>query len=161
MTDHDKLTNETRAQRIDIAMQAYSLTLEGRDFDGDEDTITDILTDMMHFCQRRRIDFAEKVQAAQINFEAELVDESDKEYPTLYTLTYDHLGNKPMRTPHPGQDVEFRLYDDDDVLYFTGVMTMALYRSANVLDPLDYAEGHWGCTRMDCRNPLSGEWDTI
>lgn len=40
-------------------------------------------------------------------------------------------------------------------------MTMALYRSANVLDPLDYAEGHWGCTRMDCRNPLSGEWDTI
>lgn len=162
MSDQDQPTNEDRAQRIDTVMQAYSLTLEGRDFDGDEDTVTDLLTDMMHFCQRTRIDFAEKVKAAQINFEAELVEESDKEDPPSYTLTYDHLGDKPMRTPsHPGQDVEFRLYDDDDVLYFTGVMTMALYRSADILDPLDYAEGQWGCTRQDCKNPLSGEWETI
>ena len=111
--------------------------------------------------EEMEINFDEHVKSARVNFEAELV-ESAKEDPPSYTLTYDHLGDKPMRTPsHPGQDVEFRLYDDDDVLYFTGVMTMALYRSADILDPLDYAEGQWGCTRQDCKNPLSGEWETI
>ncbi len=157
----DEPTNEDRAKRIDTVMQAYSLTLEGRDFDGDEGTITDILTDIMHFCQRGEINFDEHVQSARMNFEAELVEESVKEHLSPYILTHDHLSNKPMRTPPPGYDVEFRLYDDDDVLYFTGVMTMALYQSANVLDPLDYAEGQWGCTRQDCKNPSSKQWETI
>lgn len=43
-------TNEERADRIDTVMQAYCLTLEGRDFDGDEDDVKDLLTDLMHFC---------------------------------------------------------------------------------------------------------------
>ena len=45
-------TNEERADRIDSVMQAYCQSLEGRDFDGDEDDVKDMLADLMHFCQR-------------------------------------------------------------------------------------------------------------
>lgn len=64
-------TNEERANRIDTVMQAYCLTLEGRDFDGDEDDIKDLLADLMHFCLRMEIDFEENLRIARNNFEHE------------------------------------------------------------------------------------------
>lgn len=78
-----------------------------------------------------------------------------------FTLTYNHLDNEPMRFAPSDHTVEFRLYDDDDLLYFSGKMSMKLYDSHRVLEPLDYADFHWGCTRLDCLNPKTGEWEQI
>jgi len=64
-------TNEERASRIDTVMRAYCLTLEGRDFDGDEDDVKDLLADLMHFCERMEIDFEENLRVAQDNYEHE------------------------------------------------------------------------------------------
>lgn len=64
-------TNEERAARIDPVMQTYCLELEERDFDGDEDDVKDMLTDMMHFCERMEIDFEDNLRIARDNYEAE------------------------------------------------------------------------------------------
>lgn len=64
-------TNEERAERIDTVMQAYCLTLDGRDFEGDEDDVRDLLTDLMHFCERMEIDFDENLRVARDNYEHE------------------------------------------------------------------------------------------
>lgn len=69
-------TNEERADRIDTVMQAYCLTLEGRDFDGDEDDVKDLLTDLMHFCARMEIDFEENLRVARDNYDHEREEES-------------------------------------------------------------------------------------
>lgn len=71
MSDFGEPTNEERAERIDTVMQAYCLTLDGRDFEGDEDDVRDLLADLMHFCERMEIDFEENLRIARTNFEAE------------------------------------------------------------------------------------------
>ncbi|MEK9137286.1 MAG: hypothetical protein AAB393_09190 [Bacteroidota bacterium] len=67
----DEPTNEERADRIDTVMQAYCLTLENRDFEGDEDDVKDMLTDLMHFCLRMEIDFEENLRVARDNYQHE------------------------------------------------------------------------------------------
>lgn len=64
-------TNEVRASRIDTVMQAYCQVLEGRDFDGDEDDVKDLLADLMHFCERDLIDFDDNLRVARDNYEHE------------------------------------------------------------------------------------------
>ena len=64
-------TNEERAGRIDTVMRAYCITLEGRDFGGDEDDVKDLLADLMHFCERMEIDFEGNLRVARDNFEYE------------------------------------------------------------------------------------------
>jgi hypothetical protein len=78
-----------------------------------------------------------------------------------WTLTYDHLGKAPMQVAHEKQTVPFRLYDDDGILYFSGMMTFKLYDSHHIFDPLDYAEGNWGCTELQVENPKNKIWETI
>jgi len=69
-----------------------------------------------------------------------------------WIYTYNHIDNKVMievteevKAKFP---VEFKLYDDDGKLYLTGRMTSKLEDSHMILDPLDCAEGAWGCTEM-------------
>jgi len=64
-------TNEERAGRIDAVMQTYCQTLEGWYFYGDEDDIKDLLTDLMHFCERMNIDFEGNLRVARDNYEHE------------------------------------------------------------------------------------------
>lgn len=49
----------------------------------------------------------------------------------------------------------FRLYDDDDILYYEGRATLPLFL------PLDWAEGYAGCTRIDYYNPDTDQWETL
>src|SRR5512136_1220381 len=77
-TNTDEPTNEERANRIDTVMQAYCLTLEGRDFDGDEDDVKDLLTDLMHFCERMEINFEANLRVARNNYEHESNAEAGK-----------------------------------------------------------------------------------
>ena len=78
-----------------------------------------------------------------------------------YTLIYNHLTANPyLAEASPEHSIEFRLFDDDGILYFTGRMSPGLYDSQHVLLPLDDAQS-WGCTRLDCKNPKNGNWETI
>ena len=64
-------TNEERADRIDTVMQAYCLNLDSRDFEGDEDDVKDLLTDLMHFSERMEINFEENLRVARDNYNHE------------------------------------------------------------------------------------------
>ena len=78
-----------------------------------------------------------------------------------YSLTYDHLDNRNMRFPSIDETIQFRLYDDDNELYFTGYMTYNLYDSPDIFLPLDATMNSYGCTRLDCLNPKTKKWETI
>lgn len=64
-------TNEERSERINGVLNYYCLILDGNNFDGDESSITDILTDVMHFCKQGGYDFKKLIQMSQIHFESE------------------------------------------------------------------------------------------
>jgi len=61
-------TNEDRADRIDTVMQAYCQVLGGRDFEDDEDDFTNMLVDVMHFCERKGIDFEGNLRVARKDY---------------------------------------------------------------------------------------------
>ena len=61
-------TNENRADRIDTVMQSYCQVLGGRDFEDDEDDFTNVLVDMMHFCERKGIDFEGNLRVARKDY---------------------------------------------------------------------------------------------
>jgi len=62
-------TNEDRADRIDTVMQAYCQVLGGRDFEDDEDDFTNMLVDVMHFCERKGIDFEGNLRVARKDYQ--------------------------------------------------------------------------------------------
>jgi len=70
-----------------------------------------------------------------------------------WTITYDHLEKTKGSHPPPEHTILFKLYDDDNVLYFTGKMSKQLYDSHMILDPLDWAMNHSGCTGMKVNGP--------
>jgi len=62
----------------------------------------------------------------------------------------------------PGEhSIPFRLFDDDGILYFSGMMSFKLHYSHRVLDPLDYAMPAWGCTEMRVMAPETDTWETV
>jgi hypothetical protein len=50
-------------------MQAYCQVLGGRDFEDDEDDFTNMLTDMMHFCERKGIGFEGDLRVARKDYQ--------------------------------------------------------------------------------------------
>lgn len=57
---------------------------------------------------------------------------------------------------------EFRLYDDDDELYFTGLCRDLDQQSGDsAFEPLDWATADSGCTRMDFRKKGAETWETL
>ncbi len=67
--------NEHRRERAENALEAYSKELAGVNGIGptitDPDTLTDLLTDLRHFCAHHRIDFGRSVNLSELNFESE------------------------------------------------------------------------------------------
>jgi hypothetical protein len=57
-----------------------------------------------------------------------------------------------------GMDEFFQLYDDDDVLYYSGYYDMEFIDEE--LEILDWAMADSGCTRMDVRG-VNGKMETI
>ncbi len=75
------------------------------------------------------------------------------------------LDLKKLRSKTPSQErqivrklmpIAFKLYDDDDELYFSGYMSSAC--SEEDFEPLDWAMGNYGCTKLKYRNPKTGKW---
>lgn len=80
-----------------------------------------------------------------------------------FTITQDHLDNEELELDtveqykDDGFNKEFRLYDDDDILYYSGL----LFEDAeDEFEPLDWAMNDSGCTRIDYLNE-EGEWETL
>lgn len=68
-------TNEERAARIDLALQGY-FSARADIPDGTESDITDMITDIMHYCQQKEVDFDRALSMATDNYSAER-DDSD------------------------------------------------------------------------------------
>jgi hypothetical protein len=64
-------TNEERSNRIVSVMHEYCQVLEGRVFDDDDGDITDLLADMMHFCEQKGFDFITCLKMAFTHYLAE------------------------------------------------------------------------------------------
>jgi len=78
-----------------------------------------------------------------------------------FVITYDHLEKKKLTTAEEKYTVEFKLYDDDGELYFSGKMMASLYDSGWIMNPLDYTIESYGCTTLKVKNPATGIWETI
>lgn len=62
-----------------------------------------------------------------------------------WTITSSTIGGKPQQ-PEPDQTLRFRLFDDDDNMYFEGVMKPT--SSERLFDPLDDYGVAFGCTHI-------------
>lgn len=82
----------------------------------------------------------------------------------FFCITQDHLDEikatdeEIKLAKKNGMDSYFKLYDDDDILYYSG------YYNEETLDEemevLDWAMNDSGCTRMDVRNE-QGQMETL
>ena len=89
-----------------------------------------------------------------------------------WVITEDHLNKAadPLNRTGRGNFMkaiasvlpfQFRLYDDDGVLYFSGKCdNPEEYPEDQAFAPLDYGMADAGCTRMDYRRP-GGGWQTL
>lgn len=86
----------------------------------------------------------------------------------LWTITADHINTFPdkndigagnYRGDKPNTDLpcRFKLYDDDDILYYEGRSNDQISQSA--FRPLDWSMGNAGCTRIDYL--CNGKWETL
>lgn len=82
-----------------------------------------------------------------------------------WIITYDHIAgcsvliNKPADgRVLPKYKYAFRLYDDDNNLYFSGLATSRDDEAA--FGPLDFAEGAYGCTEIQYRQD-NASWETL
>lgn len=69
-------TNDDRAYWAQVALKSFAretrMDTAGED---DETILGDLLTDLMHFCDRHDIDFQRKLIGATVNYEEEKADE--------------------------------------------------------------------------------------
>lgn len=76
---------------------------------------------------------------------------------TFRNLDADSLKAEVDRLVAAGVRHKFRLYDDDGELYYEGLSSDAETEAA--FDPLDWAMGHSGCTRIDYL--INGKWEIL
>lgn len=83
------------------------------------------------------------------------IDHTDEPEPKLYTV---HWGSEAaMQRSHCRI---FRLYDADDILYYTGTMFGDIDDEEICFAPLDWASGYAGCTRIEYLQQ-DGSWETM
>lgn len=79
-----------------------------------------------------------------------------------WRITYDHIEDRAYLLGEGSfegkQKFAFRLYDDDGNLCNSGVSSDR--DSEEAFEPLDFAEGAYGCTRIDYLQD-DGEWETL
>lgn len=65
-----------RADRADLILMHYGIDVD--DPDGGDSLVSDLLADLMHYCQSRGYDWDTLLTAAQVNFGNEMDDEDDE-----------------------------------------------------------------------------------
>jgi len=73
---NEPITNRIRAERIDAALAAYRSHVGDGPAEPDE-AVTDLLTDLRHYCDRENLDIADRDRLAEIHYQAELAEEGD------------------------------------------------------------------------------------
>jgi hypothetical protein len=63
--------NENNEQRVERARQAFYAYDDNRGTN-----VTDLLTDLMHYCQTYCIDFDQHLQTARMHYEEETIDQT-------------------------------------------------------------------------------------
>jgi hypothetical protein len=66
-----KISNETRAGRIDATLSYYKSDVMCERRESDEEDITDLLADLRHYCARRRLNFDAISRTSEMHFQAE------------------------------------------------------------------------------------------
>lgn len=66
--------NELRAERVNKTLDHYAREHLGQE--PDEETISDFLTDLMHYCDQRRLSPRDEFEWAMNNYQAEKRDAS-------------------------------------------------------------------------------------
>lgn len=87
-----------------------------------------------------------------------------------WAIIKDHISDKSGDTSAIGEgqrglstdNVEFRLYDDDGILYFEGLISRSWLEGEADLAfaPLDWAKWYAGCTSIHFKNE-KGEWEEL
>lgn len=67
----DGNTNDRRANRAEAAICEYVHSLRDASDIRDESTVSDMICDLRHFCDREGIDFEAALKSANMNWEAE------------------------------------------------------------------------------------------
>lgn len=57
--------------------------------------------------------------------------------------------------------IPFKLYDDDNELYYTGIAETGACDTEEGFEPLDWAMCDAGCTEIKYRNKTTGIWETL
>ena len=65
--------NETRAARAIMALHAHKVAL-GESGESPEEDLTDLLTDLRHYCRQENVDFIRALDDSEYNFEEEKGD---------------------------------------------------------------------------------------
>lgn len=71
----ERSANEERASRSALTVQYYC-SISGNDGEPEQEIVTDLLTDLRHFCTGPGVDFDQASRMAQMHYEAE-IDEED------------------------------------------------------------------------------------
>jgi hypothetical protein len=90
----------------------------------------------------------------------------------LWIITQDHIdtgcaNRKSMAVTDENQSrctIPIRLYDDDGVLYYSGVAAPEHLLEGDeelAFEPLMWAAAHAGCTRLDYLDPVTCTWRTL
>ena len=62
------ILNPESTLRVTGAINSYSLKTRNREFDGEEMVIADMLADMMHFCDEKKISFSDAFCIAKAGY---------------------------------------------------------------------------------------------
>lgn len=63
--------NKKRAARARKAFTAYKATLRGVEYETKETILTDLLTDLLHFCDAEKLDLIDRLRVAAMHYTAE------------------------------------------------------------------------------------------
>lgn len=77
--------------------------------------------------------------------------------PNRYNVMY---GNATLVEVLEYEPRLFRLYDDDGILYYTGIMRGDIDDELVGFAPLDWGMVYGGCTRIDYKQE-DGSWETL
>jgi hypothetical protein len=82
------ITNEQRAYRAWMAARCYQTTYDSSDSKITDETITDLLTDLMHFCDEQGIEFESCLRMANTHYEDETTSSEDDSNKTTTILQH-------------------------------------------------------------------------
>jgi hypothetical protein len=78
------------------------------------------------------------------------------------SITDDDKDLYTKKTIESKDTVDFRLLDDDKIIYAYGIMDKEYFNEGeNGFMPLDYYTNDYGCTEIQFKNSITKVWETL